>query len=118
MAGFLTTLSAFTLGTGALLNIYSPSGDLNTSALRPSDIPTGSEILSRMTSIPLAVFPDRQPGLFLRANLSCWKIHLHLPILEQFQQYADAIRAGQACIEDGFISCKRPGMDHNRCANF
>jgi hypothetical protein len=49
-----------------------------------------------MTSIPLKVLPDSQQGLFLWANLSCWKIHQHLPIVEQFQQHTDAIRAVQA----------------------
>ena len=86
--------------------------------LRHSDIPAGSEILSPMTSLPLAVLPDRTVGLFLRANLPGWKIHQHLAVLEQFQQHPDAIRAGQACIEDGFVACERPGMNHDRPANF
>jgi hypothetical protein len=96
----------------------SPSGELKTSVLRHSDIPSGSEALAHMTSFPLSVLPDHQPGLFLRANLPYWQIHLHLPVLEQFQQHTHTIGSRQAGIEDGFISCERAGMDDNCLTQF
>jgi len=88
-------------------------------ALRPSDIPAKmSETLPMLTSLPLTILPDRLAGLFLRADLSCRQVHLHLPVLEQLQQHAHPVRAGQACIEDRLISSERPGMDRHRFANF
>ena len=44
-------------------------------------------MLSYLTSLLLSALPDRQPELFLRANLSGRQVLLHLPVLEQFQQH-------------------------------